>query len=263
MKTLELRLLVLILLLDVGVSKGLKVNVPNTDMGRIGASIKNWLNILDSVPGWREWKRSHIAHVLFYDDPLPSFEVFEKEFDLDPKLEEQRNVIVLYLELVATLDDLKQVEWYFRRYPFSGTPVSHAQHLKFCCELYFGKFYQFKERLKKLSEAVKKLSPDHPHEFGTLIREFEKRFKQEISERNRINHHKSFDDVTLDRIFVLGLRSKANSKHKNLLKGVYKSTSADWAKRAKKRSADLEVFVEVVAKMLLEGCAFLEPNTRS
>ena len=238
------------------------MNVSNTNRRRIGESIRNWLHILDSVPGWREWKKSHVAHVLFYDDPLPSSEVFEKEFNLDPQLEGQRNVIVLYLELLATLDDLKQVEWYFRRYPFGGTPVSHAQHLKFCCELYFGKFYQFKERLKKLSAAVKKSSPDHLHEFGTLIREFEKRFKPEISARNIINHHKSFDDVTLDRILVLGLASKDSSKEKNLLRGVYRSTSANWAKRARKRSIDLEIFVEVVAKMLLEGCAFLEPHTK-
>ena len=44
--------------------------------------------------------------------------------------------------------NLRQCEFYFRRYPFRGMPVSKADHIRNICEMYFAQFYVMRSRIK-------------------------------------------------------------------------------------------------------------------
>lgn len=129
-------------------------------------AVRDWLQKLQDYPGWREWKRSQLGYTLRFDDDLFPVEAAITEFRFSPKMEREHAVVSLYMELLSTANALRDVEWYFRRYPFSRAPVTHESHLRYSCEMFFSRFYQFRERLKKLSKAVKSAAPDHGLDFG-------------------------------------------------------------------------------------------------
>ena len=161
------------------------------------------------------------------------------------------------MELLSTVNALKDVEWYFRRYPFSNAPVSRDSHLRYCCEMYFSRFYQFKERLKKLFEAFKLVTPDHKLNIGMFIKQFNEDFKQEINERNSLHHDVAFDAVDISRIALYEITGLSDSDPYTS-QSHYRKISKEWAARVRRRSEHLDVYVEAVAKTLLENCQFLK-----
>ena len=167
--------------------------------------------------------------------------------------------MILYLELLNTANALRDVEWYFRRYPFSRAPVTRESHLKYCCEMYFGRFYQFYERLKKLSKAVKSAAPNSKLDFGKFIKAFAKEFDQEIRARHRVHHNEAFDDVAISRIGLLELVASSDGRdlRRQEYQSHYRKTAKEWAERTKRRSKDLDQFVEAVAVALPKACSFL------
>jgi hypothetical protein len=110
---------------------------------------------------------------------------FEDAFTFPPEIEKQHAVVYQYIGLQQTVETLKECEYYFRRYPFRGLPVSRASHITNVCEMYFGRFYEFKERLKKYFEAVKAVSPNHNLDIGKFIRQYEKIFDDELNTPQR------------------------------------------------------------------------------
>jgi len=226
---------------------------------RISNAIRDWMHTLQEYPGWREWKRSQIGYTLNFDDDfMPPKEAIE-EFKFSPKLELEHAVVTSYMELVSTANALRDVEWYFRRYPFSHAPVSRESHLRYCCEMYFGRFYQFRERLKKLSKAVKNAVSDHGLDFGKLIKRFDKEFDQEIRARHGIHHHEAFDEVAISRIALLELTdtSSGPQRGRKAYQTHYRKTANHWASRTRHNSKTLDQFVEAVADALLKVCPFL------
>ncbi|MFP3382653.1 hypothetical protein [Tritonibacter sp. SIMBA_163] len=214
---------------------------------------------LQAYPGWQQWKRSQIGYALNFDDEFMPRERQVEEFKFSPEMESEHAVLSSYLELLSTANALRDVEWYFRRYPFSRAPVTQESHLRYCCEMYFSRFYQFRERLKVLSKEVKSAVPDHGLDFGKLIKTFDKEFDQEIRARHGVHHHEAFDDVAIYRIALLELTDPSDGRElsKRAYQSHYRKTANEWASRTRRRSETLDAFVEAVADALLRTCPFL------
>lgn len=235
------------------------MTVNSNSQERISHAVREWMHKLNEYPGWEEWKRLHIGYTLNFDDNLMSTKKFSQEFKFSLEIEREHAVVALYLELLSTANALRDVEWYFRRYPFSRAPVSRESHLRYCCEMYFGRFYQFKERLKKLSKALKDAVPDHGLAFGQFIRAFEKEFEEEIKARNGVHHHEAFDEVAISRIALFELAGGFDGRNprSHPVHAHYRRTANEWALRVKRRSKTLDQYVEALAEALLKSCPFL------
>jgi len=215
---------------------------------------------LNEYPGWIEWRRSSISHTLYFDDEFVPRREIAREFKFSAKVNAEHAVVTRYLELHDTVSSLRDVEWYFRRYPFAGTPVTRYNHLTHCCELYFGRFYQFEARLKKLFDAVTQAVPGHGLDVGKFIKLFDKTFDDEIRARNGIHHHERFNDIAISRIFltesVAALGSNPGQEKEVL--SHYRKAANEWAARTRRQADEMDKFIEAVAVALLKVCPFLD-----
>jgi hypothetical protein len=176
------------------------------------SAVSRWLEWLEEYPGWKEWNRRKLRLTLHQEDwderakGAPEESVFSVEVD------KQHQVVFQYLGLYQTLQALIDCEYYFRRYPFNGLPVSHHDHLTNICEMYFGRFYEFRERLKKYLNAVNGTLKNKDLDVGALIKHFDKLFDDELRARNSVHHHQRFADAAIDRVYLataLFTRSRA------------------------------------------------------
>ena len=130
--------------------------------------------------------------------------------------------------------------------------------------MYFGRFYEFKERLKKYFEAMKKVAPAHGLNIGAFIKRYEKVFADELRERNGIHHHSRFEDLALDRIFLtetISTMRKGDWEQEHIAE--YRKLANEWVQRVRSRGAKLEEFLEAVAEATLASCAFLSDSSVS
>jgi len=214
---------------------------------------------LDAVPGWRESRVSNLAAAMDLDDSLSERNGKVKPIALPPEIDLQHAVVGRYLELCDLVLSVKSCEYYFRRFPFNGLPVTRHEHLSNVCELYFSRIYQFKERLKHLVDAVDVLVPKHGIQFGPFIKQFAKEFDREIRERNQIHHFQRFADLDIERVYLTGVHDIAfpDKGWKAEQRLYYRKVAKEWAQRVRKRGARLDAFLEAVAEALLLGSPFL------
>lgn len=233
-----------------------------TARDRMSRATQNWMKQLDEYPGWREWRRSKIGHALHFDDEFMPPKEMAAEFKFSAPVETEHAVIMQYLTLLDTVNSLRDVEWYFRRYPFAGTPVTRYDHLTHCCELFFGRFYQFKERLKNLFDAVKRAVPNHGLDVGKFIKLFDKTFDDEIRARNGVHHRERFDEIAISRVFLTEsiARSKPALGWEREARSHYRKAANEWAARTRRQADRMDQFVEAVADALLKVCPFLDES---
>lgn len=231
---------------------------------RMWRATRNWIAKLKDYPGWREWNRSRIGHTFYFDDKFARSPESLGDFQFDYQTELEHIVVTRYLELLDAVASLRDIEWYFRRYPFTGTSVTRYTHLTHCCELYFGRFYQFKERLKNLFDAVKVAVPDHGLDVGRLIKQFDRNFKDEILARNTVHHRERFDDIAISRVFLTEsiLSAKSDPIERRVLQSRYRVVANEWTARIRRRAKHLDAYVEAVAEALLNACKFLDDSER-
>ena len=212
---------------------------------------------LNAQPGWPEFQRARLRRTRDFDDLDPSPNGEPEIFEFPIEIARQHDVVTLYLELLDTVSSAKSCEYYFRRYPFRGLPVSRHEHLSNVCEMFFGRFYQFKERLKKYSGAIAAASPGNDLDFGPFIKTFSTEFDRELRARHEIHHHRRFSDLAIDHIFISGLladRRPGNGWNAEHL-ATYRKTTHEWALRAKNRGARLDAFMEAIAEATLHSCS--------
>jgi hypothetical protein len=233
--------------------------MPETQRDRMTTAIADWMKRLESYPGWKEWKRQHLVHTLHFDESaLPLRDRFEDEFKFSAEVEREHAVAIRYLGLHETVRSLKECEFYFRRYPFRGLPVSRHSHITNVCEMYFGRFYEFKERLKNYFDALGAAVPKHGLAIGDFIKRFERAFGQELRARNYVHHHNRFEDLAIDRIFLtesisIG-RDEAGWRQEHLV--AYQKFTREWAQRVVRRGEEMDEFLEAVARATLSSCRF-------
>jgi hypothetical protein len=235
-----------------------------TQRDRLVNAIGGFLARLESYPGWKEWKRRYLAVTLYFDEMSQlSLDKVDDEFRFSDEIEKQRLVVVKYLWLSETIRSLKECEFYFRRYPFRGLPVTRYDHITNVCEMYFGRFYEFKERLKKYFDALGALTPEHHLEFGTFIKLFAKVFDQELRARNRVHHLGRFEDIAIDKILLTSSFSENHGekgwKREHLT--AYRKVANEWAERVRRRGDKMDEFLEEIARVTLDHCSFLSVHS--
>jgi hypothetical protein len=213
--------------------------------------IERWVNFLQSYPGWTEWNHRKIGSTLFHSGSEGSPEI--PDFILPPDIDLKHAAIMAYLQLAQTIQTLKGCEYYFRRYPFRNLPVTHYDHLTNICEMYFAKFYEFRERLKKFEKALTAISPNQKKDWGPIIKLFDKIFDQEIRARNKVNHSERFSHFELDQIFLLSItfqeESDAALRRRHLV--TYRKFTNDWVARVRAASKKVDQILELIAAFTL------------
>jgi hypothetical protein len=110
--------------------------------------VSGWIQRNDD-PRFREFKERQIGQVLrFQDEPTGTKYDKELEFKWGDHRDAEHDLIVRFLQLHSSVDILSQSQYYFRRFPFRGLPVTRADHCRNLCEFYFAQFYLIRNRLK-------------------------------------------------------------------------------------------------------------------
>jgi hypothetical protein len=224
--------------------------VEKTAVERLGSAIDLWTQRLENLPSWKLWNRTKFGAAL-HDQPLE-----RADFQFPDPVNKQHGAIMSFLELSASLEALRDVEFYFRRFPFLGLPISRDTHIRYICEMYFNRFYEFKQRLKVCLNAVNQSISTGKLNVGMAL----KAFDQELRARNGVNHHGRFEDRALDRIWLTSrivVHQKVGDGWEIEHRQAYRKTSIEWAKRVKLRAKDAEPFLEAVALVMLEHCDYL------
>jgi hypothetical protein len=233
--------------------------MPETQRDRLVGAIAVWMARLESYPGWKEWKRRHFVRTLHFDEMLSIPNELEAEFKFSEEVEREHAVVIKYLGLHETTRSLKECEFYFRRYPFRGLPVTRHSHVTNVCEMYFGRFYEFKERLKNYFDVLEVAVPEHNLDIGGFIKLFERTFSQEMRSRNDIHHHNRFEDIAIDRVLLTDSisvgRDERGWRQEHL--AAYRKFTREWAQRVVERGKRMDEFLEAVASATLNCCGFL------
>jgi hypothetical protein len=224
--------------------------------GKIG----KWIEDI-STPEFRQFKRKQIAYTIVDGFDRENLVEPPAEFAFSNVVERQHVLVMSFLELKSSSNALTLCEYYFRRYPFRGLPVSREEHIKNICELYLGQFYIIKNRIKVVFKRIREAYPHVATDFGSLIRAYDKEFNQELRARNKVSHHLSFEDLEIDRVMLTGMMSSTEGDEgKTWMREhlrAYRAASKEWSTRAKQRSASVQRFVDAVAKCILDHATFL------
>lgn len=234
--------------------------------------ISEWLkDIAGDYPDWRDSNRKRIRHTLHFDSINPDL-IGEEEpdFVFPSEIEKQQAVVRGYLKLHLTIEALKNCEFYFRRYPFRGLPVTRSDHITNICEMYFSRFYQFKAYLKTYFRAMKDLMPTHATDATTenavesfaklSIKVYEKRFEQELKARNLVHHHERFEDIEISRIALKEItygEISTTKGQRRIQSEEYRRAVKSWVEYVRNSSMEMDAFLEQIAKFTLEDCQFL------
>jgi len=219
-----------------------------------------WIDKLDSISGWKEWKRKKFGHTMFFDDPLSEkIRPLIDEFIFPPDIEIQHQVVIQFYTLVQTADSFKDCEYYFRRFPFHNLPVTPREHITNVCEMYFSRFYEMESRLKKYLNSLGKVAMLDTKEIGQIVNFFQNEFDLEIRERNRIQHHERFTDLKIDRLLLIELLAvdRPTSRAELDYKTIYRRLSREWALRTRIKGQIMDSFVDQIALLTLQRCSFL------
>lgn len=235
------------------------VTMEETNRARMSNAIGAWLIKLEGLEGWREYRRIRLRHTLNFDDPFFMPDESLGDFVFAPEIEQQHTIVTQYLGLEQTIEALRECEFYFRRYPFRDLPVSRHAHITNVCEMYFGRFYEFKERLKKYLNTIKAVCPHRTIDISKFVKLFEAVFEQELRARNRVHHHGRFEDIAIEKILVTDMASIGNTKDgwKRRHYAAYRRASVEWSERVRARSARIDDFLEATAEVSLTVCGFL------
>lgn len=222
--------------------------------------VKNFINYLQNDPTWRAWQKKKFAFTFGHDDPILSIigKSTIPNYQFSPKLEKEHDVIMSFLQLKESIGSLRDCEFYFRRFPFRGLPIDKHRHLQHICEMYFSRFYEIRERVKKSLNLMNELNGSKSIQVGQFIKLFDKTFEEEIKERHSIHHHKSFDDIGIDKVFLTsiladkGKKNGMDTEHRN----SYRRQVNRWVGRVQNKSTLMDKILDAVAKAMVENCQF-------
>lgn len=231
-----------------------------TYRARLLTAIGLWLSSLEKYPGWREWNLRKVERTIYMDDGVP--EDSPVQFEFSELIGLQHEVVYQYLGLQQTVSALKDCEYYFRRFPFKGLPVTHSDHVTNICEMYFGRFYEFRERLKCFLNALVEAVPACDTDIGKFIKLFDKIFDKELRTRHSVHHRHRFEDLAIDRVYLAQTLSKSGVNRSWVLErqAAYRAVTREWAARVRKRAARMDDFLEATAHATLTQCVFLVEN---
>lgn len=71
-------------------------------------------------------------------------------------------------------------EYYYRRFPFYNLPVSKDAHIRYMCEMFFNRIYEFSERMKRCLNAANVVIAPKKLNVGSVVKSFARDFKTEL-----------------------------------------------------------------------------------
>ena len=228
------------------------------------SAVSGWLTQYIEIPGFRDWKNQSMVATLTND--IDDQQLVIKPFPHSDEVISEHRVISSYLNLVTALQDIAEMEYYFRRYPFSGLPVSRANHLRHTCEAFFSKIYIFEERLTQTLNEIQRVTLPQKLNVSGIKKAFQKSFRKDLRERNDIHHHVPYKDVELDQISMINLLQYAPTADfcgEELERLRYRQVSKDWVLRVRSRTNAASRFVDAVGSAMLQHCDFLEQGGNS
>lgn len=162
-----------------------------------------------------------------------------------------------YFALISMKISLRECEYYFRRYPFRGMPISKADHFRNVCEMYFDRVVQFRDRAKALMNAIKATPGGENIAIKQFLKAFDKTFDWEIRNRNAVHHHGRFEYDAIEKMSIAHLLRHHSGIHGFIQpERVYREERRKWIERVRHRALVLDQFIEAIAKFILDNCDF-------
>ncbi len=225
-------------------------------------AILKWIDALKDYPGFKEWKTKQLAATLNYGDPMfMHVDNTVEMFEFPPHILKQHDAVTAFFALHTSWQAIADTEFYFRRYPFRNLPISMDTHLRYTCESYFSRIYEFSERMKRCLNALNEVISGKI-DVGRIIKAFAAEFKQELKERNLIHHQNNFKEIMIEKIMLTGLMAIGDKKWgdrgwKAEQRSTYRLASQEWAARVRKRSSRARVYLNAISVVVIEQCNFL------
>lgn len=216
-----------------------------------GAHIQHML----SGEGRRDRTGERMTRVLFNGVYQPDEAPVLGE-DISPDDERSYAFIMSFLGLAQMANCVEQCQFYFRRFPFRGLGVSRSDHLRNCCEMYFDRIVQYRDRLKKSLNLCREEATIDSAEVTRLLKIFDRAFSWEHRQRNQTHHHDRFDYVELNQLGMVELIGKELSDEFQWMlnpKRLYRKAANQWVKRIKSRAENLHKLTEHVCGIMLES----------
>ena len=227
-------------------------------------AISGWLNRYVEIPGFKEWKNRSITATI-----MNGFESTNCSIDPFPHSEailSEHAVITAYLDLVTALQDIAEMEYYFRRYPFNNLPVSKSNHLRHMCEAFFSKLYIFGERMTLALNEIDRVITPKKIDVGSVRKAFQKAFKKDLRERHNTHHHFRYRDIEVDQISMIDTLSISPNVDATgmarLERVAYRRATRDWVLHVNSRTKAASHFVDAVGRAMLTHCDFLDQNDK-
>jgi hypothetical protein len=220
-----------------------------------------WTNQIRSYPGFEDWQRKRLSRTLFHGEfglsATKDEDIHDFEFDTATLL--KHDFVLRHLEVIKAVMAIGGVEFYFRRYPFTGLPISHSEHLTNVCEMFFSRIYQFREKLKESLNTFNKI--EHGTiDVGKVVKIFDRVFRDELRERHAIHHRAVYEDIEIQQIGLMDLVSVHPDHRENWTEAkriAYRRTTGLWVKRVQNRVRVAEELLEGVSAVLLPRAGFL------
>lgn len=163
------------------------------------------------------------------------------------------------IPIFAQTESLREIEWYFRRCPFSGTPISKHGHIQHCCELYYSKIYQIRDLVKNLTKSIQRTMPDYDFGMGEIIKEFDHQFRVEIISSNSIHHKEPHSNQS---IRLINLAEIVGGDPELLYLKIiadfeFKQERKRWVKTTRDGVRKMDLFLDYLFLKLSQKCSHL------
>ena len=232
---------------------------------KLMSAISSWLGQLDSIPGWKEWKKASQADAFFYDHSTYETNTERNEFNFPEAISAKHDLIGHYLSLHSAWESLCSTEQYVRNYPFSKTGiVSKHEHLRYMVEVFFFRIYEFEEKLEKTLRYTNKIQDTRKNiNFKAVIAEYRKEFSVELKHRHDITHHNKtgyFTDIRLDNLYFISTVRRAlpdNPEFKQRELSAYRRASRELSGIIKHKQKRVRIYLDITAHIILDSCSFL------
>lgn len=219
--------------------------------------VSAWLMHLLKYPGFRDWKdevaRRHMVFALLPQAPVEPFH----DFQFDPATLREHEIVAGYVRLIGAANDCRTSQHYFRRYPFRGLPVGRNDHLRTCCELYYSRVYQFRERLFRLLVRIERRTEPKGLDVRALKKHFDAQLRDELDARHRIHHEAAYSDFELDALGQTDLLTTVKAGWPRMSDAGYHRIARQWRRRVEVTADKLDFWVGVAAVLMLNQCRFL------
>lgn len=230
---------------------------PKTD--ELLNAIQQWTRPLLEHPAFRQLARAKIGWAFDWEDDFSTRGDGPREVILPEPLATQHAAVMQFYNLWTAAERLRQTEFYFRRYPFSGGQVNRHEHLENICAMFFSNFYIFEERLRAYLNALNKTSSVSNIDIGKVLKLYRKRFKAELRQRHDVTHVEPFDDATIQAVMLRSLMDHGEGPTARIGAAyAYRKASREWVGIARSGSERIAQFLESVADASLAVATFLK-----